>query len=86
MVGDADREVIPVRALTPAPAGNTMSQRWMAMVEEKWLQAILNPAAFDQNNRLRFLEILKSVTGEYLALEKRLVPEYDQAIERLGGA
>jgi hypothetical protein len=34
MVGDADREVIPVRALTPAPAGNTMSQRWMAMVEE----------------------------------------------------
>jgi hypothetical protein len=46
MVGDADREVIPVRALTPAPAGNTMSQRWMAMVEEKWLQAILNPAAF----------------------------------------
>ena len=77
MVGDADREVIPVRALTPAPAGNTLSQRWMAMVEEKWLQAILNPAAFDQNNRLRFLEILKSVTGEYLALEKRLVQEYD---------
>ena len=60
------------------------SQRWMAMVEEKWLQAILNPAAFDRNNRLRFLEILKSVTGEYLALEKRLIPEYDRAIERLG--
>jgi hypothetical protein len=36
--------------------------------------------------RLHFLEILKSVTDEYLALEKRLVPEYDQAIERLGGA
>jgi hypothetical protein len=29
--------------------------------------------------------ILRSVTGEYLTLEKRLVPEYDQAIERLGG-
>lgn len=35
MVGDADREVIPVRALTPAPAGNTMSPRWMAMVSEQ---------------------------------------------------
>lgn len=61
------------------------SQRWMAMVEEKWLQAILNPAAFDQNNRLRFLEILKSVLGEYIALEKRLLPEVDRAMERFGG-
>ncbi len=60
------------------------SQRWMAMVEEKWVQAILNPAAFDQINRLRFLQILKSVTAEYLALEKRLLPECDQAIGRLG--
>lgn len=60
------------------------SQRWMAMVEEKWLQAILNPAAFDQNNRLRFLEILRSVTAEYLALEKRLIPEYDRAVVQLG--
>ncbi len=60
------------------------SQRWMAMVEEKWLQAILNPAAFDQNNRLRFLQILRSVTAEYLALEKRLIPEYDQAVAKLG--
>ncbi len=60
------------------------SQRWMAMVEEKWVQAILNPAAFDQANRLRFLQILKSVTAEYLALEKRLLPEYEQAVERLG--
>ncbi len=60
------------------------SQRLMATVEEKWLQAILNPAAFDENNRLRFLGILSSVTTEYLALERRLLPEYDRAIERLG--
>lgn len=61
------------------------SQRLMATVEEKWLQAILNPGSFDENNRLRFLGILSSVLAEYLALERRLIPEYDRAIERLGG-
>lgn len=59
-------------------------QRWMSLIEEKWLQAILNPAAFDQSNRLRFMEIMRSLLVEFLAMEKRLLPELDGAIERLG--
>jgi hypothetical protein len=59
MVGDADREVIPVRALTPAPAGNTMSQRWMAMVEEKWGIFLPSKYAF----RARFSHFSLSLTS-----------------------
>jgi hypothetical protein len=61
------------------------SQRWMSLVEEKWLQAILNPAAFDSANRVRFFSIFHSVASEYLALEKRLLPELDRAMALLSG-
>ncbi len=57
-------------------------QRWMSLIEEKILQAMLTPGAFDEKNVSQFLTMVFMLYSDYTRLEERLVGHYDNALEK----
>jgi 2-haloacid dehalogenase len=60
-------------------------QRWMSLIEEKVLQAMLAPGAFDPKNLPRFLTMVYMLYRDYTTLEERLVGQYDRTLKRIAG-
>jgi YjjG family noncanonical pyrimidine nucleotidase len=58
-------------------------QRWMSLIEEKILQAMLAPGAFDPKNLPKFLTVVYMLYRDYTSLEERLVGQYDHALKRI---
>jgi hypothetical protein len=58
-------------------------QRWMSLIEEKVLQAMLAPGAFDPKNLPRFLTMVYMLYRDYTSLEERLVGHYDSTLKRI---
>jgi len=58
-------------------------QRWMSLIEEKVLQAMLTPGAFDEKNVAQFLTMVFMLYSDYTKLEERLVDHYDRTLERI---
>jgi 2-haloacid dehalogenase len=58
-------------------------QRWMSLIEEKILQAMLAPGAFDPKNLPKFLTVVYMLYRDYTSLEERLVGQYDQTLKRI---
>jgi len=58
-------------------------QRWMSLVEEKIVQAMLNPAAFDEKNAPKFLMVVYMLYRDYTKLEETLVGQYDRTLKRI---
>jgi hypothetical protein len=58
-------------------------QRWMSLIEEKILQAMLAPGAFDPKNLTMFLTMVYMLYRDYTSLEERLVGQYDHALKRI---
>ena len=58
-------------------------QRWMSLIEEKVLQAMLAPGAFEEKNVEQFLTMVFMLYSDYTKLEERLVDHYDRTLERI---
>jgi type II secretory pathway pseudopilin PulG len=58
-------------------------QRWMSLIEEKILQAMLAPGAFDPKNLPKFLTVVYMLYRDYTGLEEQLVGHYDGALKRI---
>lgn len=56
------------------------SQRWMALIEDKWLQAFSNPESFELSRRPWLLAIFSSLANNYAGLEENLLKAYDEAL------
>lgn len=59
------------------------SQRWMALIEDKWLQAFSNPASFELSRRPWMLAIFSSLANNYAQIEESLLKSYDEALAKL---
>ena len=59
------------------------AQRWMNLIEDKWLQALLNPASFEMPRRVWFLSILLTLVSNYIAIEQNLLKAYDEILGML---
>jgi 2-haloacid dehalogenase len=58
-------------------------QRWMSLIEEKILQAMLYPGAFEEKNVNQFLTMVFLLYSDYTKLEERLVSQYDSALKMI---
>jgi YjjG family noncanonical pyrimidine nucleotidase len=58
-------------------------QRWMSLIEEKVLQAMLTPGAFEEKNVDQFLTMVFMLYSDYTKLEERLVEHYDSALKKI---
>lgn len=58
-------------------------QRWMSLIEEKVLQAMLTPGAFDEKNVSQFLTMVYLLYRDYTTLEERLVGHYDTTLKKI---
>ncbi len=58
-------------------------QRWMSLIEEKILQAMLTPGAFDEKNVAQFLTMVFLLYSDYTKLEERLVGQYDSTLNKI---
>ena len=61
-------------------------QRWMSLIEEKILQAMLTPGAFDEKNVSQFLTMVFMLYSDYTKLEERLVGHYDSTLKRIAAS
>jgi hypothetical protein len=58
-------------------------QRWMSLIEEKILQAMLTPGAFAEKNVAQFLTMVFLLYSDYTKLEESLVGHYDRTLKRI---
>ncbi len=58
-------------------------QRWMSLIEEKIVQAMLSPGAFDEKNVSQFLKMVFMLYSDYTKLEERLVGQYDATLKKI---
>jgi len=59
------------------------AQRWMTLIEDKWLQTLLNPASFEMPRRIWFLSILLTLVSNYVQIEENLLKGYDEILGTL---
>jgi len=55
----------------------------MSLIEEKILQAMLYPGAFEEKNVNQFLTMVFLLYSDYTKLEERLVSQYDSALKMI---